>query len=158
MGNHFFSFLRLYVASTIFIVPKCQYEAISFVCQWKYYPALWYWIWCTYSRFIVKKGAPGLKATKIENNIGLRMVQNGDIVLNEVFVPEEDRLPGINSFKDINKVLDTSFTTSSAPFFVGWRFLFSWTLTSDEAGVCHISCYRDMAANRHINGSFWHVP
>jgi acyl-CoA oxidase len=47
------------------------------------------------------------------------MVQNGDIVLNEVFVPEEDRLPGINSFKDINKVLDTSFTTSSAPFFVG---------------------------------------
>jgi acyl-CoA oxidase len=72
-----------------------------------------------YSRFIVKKGAPGLKATKIENKIGLRMVQNGDVVLNKVFVPDEDRLPGINSFQDINKVLDTSFTTSSAPCFVG---------------------------------------
>jgi len=57
------------------------------------------------SRFIVKKGAPGLKATKIENKIGLRMVQNGDIILNKVFVPEEDRLTGINSFQDINKVL-----------------------------------------------------
>ena len=72
-----------------------------------------------YSRFIVKKGAPGLKATKIENKIGLRMVQNGDVVLNKVFVSDEDRLPGINSFRDINKVLDTSFTTSSATCFVG---------------------------------------
>ena len=71
------------------------------------------------SRFIVKKGAPGLKATKIENKIGLRMVQNGDVVLNKVFVSDEDRLPGINSFRDINKVLDTSFTTSSATCFVG---------------------------------------
>jgi alkylation response protein AidB-like acyl-CoA dehydrogenase len=53
----------------------------------------------------VRKGAPGLKATKIENKIGLRMVQNGDIVFNKVFVPEEDRLPGITSFQDISKVL-----------------------------------------------------
>ncbi|CAD6239669.1 unnamed protein product [Miscanthus lutarioriparius] len=53
--------------------------------------------------FIVRKGAPGLKATKIENKIGLRMVQNGDIVFNMVFVPEEDRLPGITSFQDISK-------------------------------------------------------
>lgn len=52
----------------------------------------------------MRKGAPGLKATKIENKIGLRMVQNGDIVLNKVFVPDEDRLPGINSFQDISKV------------------------------------------------------
>jgi len=76
--------------------------------------------------FIVKKGAPGLKATKIENKIGLRMVQNGDIILNKVFVPEEDRLPGINSFRDINKVFAN----------------------------CHVSRYGGMAANRHINGSF----
>ncbi|WVZ96674.1 hypothetical protein U9M48_042280 [Paspalum notatum var. saurae] len=58
--------------------------------------------------FIVKKGVSGLKATKIENKIGLRMVQNGDIVLNNVFVPEEDRLPGICSFKDINEVFAMS--------------------------------------------------
>lgn len=61
------------------------------------------------SRFIVRKGALGLKATKIENKIGLRMVQNGDILFNKVFVPEEDRLPGINSFQDISKVRVTFF-------------------------------------------------
>lgn len=52
----------------------------------------------------MKKGTPGYRATKIENKIGLRMVQNGDITMNDVFVPDEDRLPGINSFKDTNKV------------------------------------------------------
>lgn len=58
--------------------------------------------------YIVKKDAPGLKATKIENKIGLRIVQNGDILLKKVFVPDEDRLPGVNSFKDTNKVLAVS--------------------------------------------------
>ncbi|XP_021744903.1 acyl-coenzyme A oxidase 4, peroxisomal [Chenopodium quinoa] len=58
--------------------------------------------------FIVKKDSPGLTATKIENKIGLRIVQNGDIVLKKVFVPDEDRLPGVNSFQDTNKVLAVS--------------------------------------------------
>ncbi|KAL8517242.1 hypothetical protein ACS0TY_015464 [Phlomoides rotata] len=58
--------------------------------------------------FILKKDTPGLQATKIENKIGLRMVQNGDILLKNVFVPEEDRLPGVNSFQDTNKVLAVS--------------------------------------------------
>lgn len=56
----------------------------------------------------MKKGTPGYRATKIENKIGLRMVQNGDIVMNDVFVPDEDRLPGINSFKDTSKVFGSS--------------------------------------------------
>ncbi|KAL9242596.1 hypothetical protein vseg_016582 [Gypsophila vaccaria] len=58
--------------------------------------------------FIVKKGAAGLTSTKIANKIGLRMVQNGDIVLKKVFVPDEDRLPGVNSFQDTSKVLAVS--------------------------------------------------
>ncbi|KAK9070783.1 hypothetical protein SSX86_011185 [Deinandra increscens subsp. villosa] len=58
--------------------------------------------------FIIKKNAPGLQATKIENNIGLRMMQNGDVLLQKVFVPDEDRLPGVNSFQDISKVLGLS--------------------------------------------------
>lgn len=53
----------------------------------------------------MKKGSAGLKATKIENKIGLRMVQNGDIIFNGVFVPDEDMLPGIKSFQDTSKVL-----------------------------------------------------
>jgi hypothetical protein len=52
----------------------------------------------------VKKGTPGYRTTKIENKIGLRMVQNADILLKDVYVPDEDRLTGINSFQDTNKV------------------------------------------------------
>ncbi|KAL3826121.1 hypothetical protein ACJIZ3_022150 [Penstemon smallii] len=58
--------------------------------------------------FILKKNTPGLQATKIDNKIGLRIVQNGDILLKNTFVPDEDRLPGVNSFQDTNKVLAVS--------------------------------------------------
>ncbi|CAN6353873.1 unnamed protein product [Urochloa humidicola] len=78
--------------------------------------------------FIVRKGTPGLKSTKIENKIGLRMVQNGDILLNKVFVPEEDRLPGINSFQDINTVFAVS------------RLMVVWQIIGISMGVfdmCH---------------------
>ena len=57
------------------------------------------------NRFIVKKGTPGFTATKIENKIAVRIVQNGDIVLKEVFVPDEDHLVGVKSFKDTAKVV-----------------------------------------------------
>ncbi|KAL6848145.1 hypothetical protein ACP4OV_022273 [Aristida adscensionis] len=79
--------------------------------------------------FIVRKGAPGLKATKIENKIGLRMVQNGDIVFNKVFVPEEDRLPGVNSFQDISKVLAIS------------RIMVAWQPIGISMGVFDV-CHR----------------
>ncbi|CAL5422775.1 unnamed protein product [Camellia sinensis] len=78
--------------------------------------------------FIVKKDAPGLQATKIENKIGLRIVQNGDIVLKEVFVPDEDKLPGIKSFQDTNKVLAAS------------RLMVAWQPIGISMGVydmCH---------------------
>ena len=64
---------------------------------------------CLINRFIVKKGTPGYTTTKIENKIGLRIVQNGDIVLKEVFVPDEDRLVGVNSFKDTAKVVKSLY-------------------------------------------------
>lgn len=54
--------------------------------------------------YLVKKDAPGLTVLKIENKIGLRIVQNGDILLKKIFVPDEDRLPGVNSFQDTSKV------------------------------------------------------
>jgi len=40
----------------------------------------------------------------MENKVGLRIVQNGYIVLRKVFVPDEDRIQGVNSFQDTNKV------------------------------------------------------
>lgn len=59
--------------------------------------------------FIVRcKENPGYTATKMENKIALRCVQNGDIHLQECFVPDSDRLPGVSSFSDTNKVLGLS--------------------------------------------------
>ncbi|KAI3435869.1 hypothetical protein D9Q98_001927 [Chlorella vulgaris] len=58
--------------------------------------------------FVVRKGNPGFSATKMQNKIALRCVQNGDILLKDAFVPDEDRLPGVNSFADTNKVLAIS--------------------------------------------------
>jgi glutaryl-CoA dehydrogenase len=55
--------------------------------------------------FVIGKDTPGFTATKIENKIALRIVQNADIVLTDVRVPEEDRLQNANSFKDTAKVL-----------------------------------------------------
>ncbi|XP_072982811.1 acyl-coenzyme A oxidase 4, peroxisomal isoform X2 [Typha latifolia] len=79
--------------------------------------------------FIVKKSSPGLKATKIENKIGLRIVQNGDIVLRKVFVPDEDRLSGVSSFQDTNKVLAVS------------RIMVAWQPIGISMGVFDI-CHR----------------
>jgi acyl-CoA oxidase len=59
--------------------------------------------------FIVRpKSNPGYHATKIENKIALRCVQNADIDLRDCFVPDSDRIPGVDSFKDTNKVLAIS--------------------------------------------------
>ncbi|KAJ9509277.1 hypothetical protein QJQ45_001730 [Haematococcus lacustris] len=74
--------------------------------------------------FIVRKGAAGFKPTKIENKIALRCVQvnivklmeggkgqaqkNADMTFERCFVPDSARLPGVESFKDTNKVLAIS--------------------------------------------------
>lgn len=55
--------------------------------------------------FIVPTSTPDYAATKIENKQSLRIVQNADIVLTDVRVPESLRLAHANSFKDTAKVL-----------------------------------------------------
>ncbi|KAL4394919.1 hypothetical protein AHAS_Ahas02G0200100 [Arachis hypogaea] len=79
--------------------------------------------------YIVKKDAPGLTVTKIENKIGLRIVQNGDIVMKKVFIPDEDRLTGVNSFQDTNKVLAVS------------RVMVAWQPIGISMGIYDI-CHR----------------
>ena len=49
--------------------------------------------------FVVRKGARGLRTAKIENKIALRSVQNADIFLDDCFVPDTARLPGVSSFR-----------------------------------------------------------
>ena len=48
--------------------------------------------------FILEKGMKGLTAPKIEGKFSLRASITGMIMMDEVFVPEENRLPGVNSF------------------------------------------------------------
>ncbi|MET7525000.1 acyl-CoA dehydrogenase family protein [Streptomyces sp900116325] len=55
--------------------------------------------------FVVEKNTPGFTATKIENKMALRIVQNADIVLDGCRVPEANRLQNANSFKDTAKIL-----------------------------------------------------
>lgn len=55
--------------------------------------------------FIVPTDTPGYVATKIEGKQALRTVQNADIALTDVRIPESLRLQGANSFKDTAKVL-----------------------------------------------------
>ncbi|MFF4739626.1 acyl-CoA dehydrogenase family protein [Streptomyces sp. NPDC001262] len=55
--------------------------------------------------FVVEKGTPGFTATRIEGKIALRTVQNADITLDEVRVPETDRLQRVDSFRDTAAVL-----------------------------------------------------
>lgn len=55
--------------------------------------------------FLVDTRLPGYSATKIENKISLRTVQNADITLENVVVPDFYKLAHANSFRDTNKVL-----------------------------------------------------
>src|SRR6478609_3209941 len=55
--------------------------------------------------FMVDTSLAGFSATKIENKISLRTVQNADIVLDNVAVPGDFKLANANSFRDVNKVL-----------------------------------------------------
>jgi len=49
--------------------------------------------------FILEKSMKGLSAPKIEGKFSLRTSITGEIVLDDVFVPEENRLPGVEGLK-----------------------------------------------------------
>lgn len=49
--------------------------------------------------FILEKGMKGLSAPKIEGKFSLRASATGEIVMNEVFVPDENLLPNVSGLK-----------------------------------------------------------
>ncbi|MEE2523464.1 acyl-CoA dehydrogenase family protein [Pseudarthrobacter sp. J75] len=65
--------------------------------------------------FIVETDRPGYQATKISNKIGLRIMQNADIVLDEVRIPRDNLLPGATDFSAANSLLRDSRA------WVGWQ-------------------------------------
>ena len=65
--------------------------------------------------FIVETDRPGYSASKISNKIGLRIMQNADIVLDDVRIPAENLLPGATQFSRANDLLRDSRA------WVGWQ-------------------------------------
>lgn len=55
--------------------------------------------------FLVDREAPGVTLEKIHGKTSLRMMQNADIHLADVRVPESQRLQNCNSFKDVAAML-----------------------------------------------------
>jgi glutaryl-CoA dehydrogenase len=49
--------------------------------------------------FLAEKGAKGLSAPAIHGKLGLRTSITGEVVMDEVFVPEENLLPGVEGLK-----------------------------------------------------------
>src|SRR6266852_8244947 len=49
--------------------------------------------------FLAEKGAKGLSAPVIHGKVGLRTSITGEVVMDEVFVPEENLLPGVEGLK-----------------------------------------------------------
>src|SRR6266700_3608706 len=74
--------------------------------------------------FIVEnKTTPGFSVEKIEHKIALKVVQNGQITLKDVRVPETNRLQGGNSFRDTARVLRMT------------RFMVGWASTGVQMGA-----------------------
>ena len=77
--------------------------------------------------FVVEKDDPGYQAAKIEGKVALRMVQNADIVLDDVRVPDDRRLTGCASFADVAKVL------------TGTRNMVAWASTGHAVAAYEIA-------------------
>jgi glutaryl-CoA dehydrogenase len=74
--------------------------------------------------FIVEnKSSPGFSVEKIEHKMALKVVQNGEITLNDVKVPEANRLQGGNSFRDTARVLRMT------------RYMVGWASTGAQMGA-----------------------
>lgn len=65
--------------------------------------------------FLVPREALGVSLTEIRGKIAARMVRNADIVLDEVRVDESQRLPRIDSFRDVSAIL------AQLRFVIGWN-------------------------------------
>jgi glutaryl-CoA dehydrogenase len=61
--------------------------------------------------FVVEKGTAGYQARVIEGKVSLRSVWQAEIMLDNVRVPDANRLPEARSFKGTTRVLATTRST-----------------------------------------------
>jgi glutaryl-CoA dehydrogenase len=88
--------------------------------------------------FILEKGMEGLSAPKIEGKFSLRASITGGIMMDEVFVPEENRLPDASSLKAPFMCLNSA------------RYGISWGAMGAAEACWHIA--RDYVLDRHVYG------
>lgn len=97
--------------------------------------------------FILEKGWKGLSAPAISGKIGLRASITGEIVMDEVFVPEENLLPNVQGLKGPFKCLN------SARYGIAWGALgaaeFCWH-TARQYTLDRKQFGRPLAANQLI--------
>ena len=79
--------------------------------------------------FLVEKDSPGYHATRIDGKGSLRAIWQAEITLDDLRVPESNRLPGANSFKDTGAVLAGTRNT------VAWSALGHATAAYDIAAA-----------------------
>ncbi len=97
--------------------------------------------------FVLEKGMPGLSAPKIEGKFSLRASITGEIVMEDVFVPDENLLPGVEGlagpFGCLNK----------ARYGIAWGSLgaaeFCWT-AARQYTLDRIQFQRPLAANQLV--------
>ncbi|PSF05494.1 acyl-CoA dehydrogenase [Marinobacter fuscus] len=97
--------------------------------------------------FILEKGMAGLSAPAIHGKVGLRSSITGEIVMDQVFVPEENLLPGVTGLKGPFTCLN------SARYGIAWGALgaaeFCWH-TARQYTLDRKQFGRPLAANQLI--------
>jgi len=97
--------------------------------------------------FILEKGMAGLSAPAIHGKVGLRSSVTGEIVMDQVFVPEENLLPGVTGLKGPFTCLN------SARYGISWGALgaaeFCWH-TARQYTLDRKQFGRPLAANQLI--------
>jgi glutaryl-CoA dehydrogenase len=97
--------------------------------------------------FILEKGWKGLSAPAIHGKVGLRTSITGEVVMDEVFVPEENLLPEVSGLKGPFTCLD------SARFGIAWGALgaaeFCWH-TARQYTLDRKQFGRPLAANQLV--------
>src|SRR5581483_4291330 len=97
--------------------------------------------------YLLEKGAKGLSAPAIHGKVGMRASVTGEIVMDDVFVPQENKLPGVSGLKGPFTCLNTarygiSWGALGAAEFC-WHAARQYTLDRKQFG-------RPLAANQLI--------
>jgi len=97
--------------------------------------------------FLLERGMKGLSTPKIEGKFSLRASVTGEIVMDDVFVPEANHLPGVTGLKGPFSCLD------NARYGISWGALgaaeFCWFAARDYT-LSRIAFGKPLAANQLI--------